>query len=582
MSATPKSVLPARPSNDVGSRGMTDATTTGSIAIELAATAEAVDARIVDRRPDALAAFAPLTEAQRRTLATDAWTVGLRALVNAYRQAEEARLGDIGKSMVADLDRELEGYVVRQQEVFVQMLKRYFDPKDGQVALRIESFVKDGGELARTMEKFLAPETGALARTLAKELGENSPLLKKLSPTDNEGIVHVIESRLKETLEKSQAAVVKALDPLAKDGAVARFLTTLRKEMEKADNDRTKQLMLVTKALDANDETSLLSRLMRETQSARVAFVRAMNPDEAGSPLAVLKTSLTTLLEKHAKSQAEAMVAIEERQQKLDQYIRDSVARLEERRRGDARSARGGNTFEDAALRFIQRAVQGAPVIADRTGGTLGTRPNCKVGDQVLRFSDESVFAGAVLVVEVKHDASYSVSKALAELEVARSNRGAQVGLFIMARSHAPAGFPEMARYGNDILVIWDDEDETTDAYLHAGVILGLALSSRQKRPADEGDLKALADIEHRIHQELARQEKMKKLAERIRKDAEELGEELRKGADKLNLLLRNAKKTLKALCVELEDAEAERGEPIVGASLVDTKGADEGERAAE
>lgn len=582
MSASPKSVLSAHPSNDVGSLGMTDATPTGSIATELATNAEAVSARIVDKRPDALAAFAPLTEAQRRTLATDAWTVGLRALVNAYRQAEEARLADIGKSMVEDLDRELEGYVVRQQEVLVQMLKRYFDPKDGQVALRIESFVKDGGELARTMERFLAPETGALARTLAKELGENSPLLKKLSPTDNEGIVHVIESRLKETLEKNQAAVAKALDPLAQDGAVARFLTTLRKEMEKADNDRTKQLMLVTKALDANDETSLLSRLMRETQSARVAFVRAMNPDEAGSPLAVLKTSLTTLLEKYAKSQAEAMVAIEERQQKLDQYIRDSVARLEERRRGDARSARGGNSFEDAALRFIQRAVQGAPVIADRTGGTIGTRPNCKVGDQVLRFSDESVFAGAVLVVEVKHDASYSVSKALAELEVARSNRGAQVGLFIMARSHAPAGFPEMARYGNDILVTWDDEDETTDAYLHAGVILGLALSSRQKRPADEGDLKALADIEHRIHQELARQEKMKKLAERIRKDAEELGEELRKGGDKLNLLLRNAKKTLKALCVELEDAEAERGEPIVGSSLEESRLNGEGDRAAE
>jgi arginyl-tRNA synthetase len=139
-----------------------------------------------------------------------------------------------------------------------------------------------------------------------------------------------------------------------------------------------------------------------------------------------------------------------------------------------------------------------------------------------------------------------------------------------------------MARYGNDILVTWDDEDESSDAYLHAGVILGLALSSRQKRPADEGDLMALGDIEQRIHQELARQEKTKKLAERIRKDAEELGEELRKGGDKLNLLLRNAKKTLKALCVELEDAEAERGEPIVGATLADTRADVEEERAAE
>jgi hypothetical protein len=394
--------------------------------------------------------------------------------------------------------------------------------------------------------------------------------------------VHVLEARIRQALEQNQLAVTKALDPLAQDGAVARFLTTLRKDMEKADNDRSKQLTLVTKALDANDESSLLSRLMRETQSARVAFVRAMNPDEPGSPLAVLKTSLTTLLDKHAKSQAEAMIAIEERQQKLDQYIRDSVARLEERRRGDARSARGGTNFEEVALRFIQRAVQGAPVVADSTGGSVGARPGCKVGDQVLRFSGESIYAGAALVVEVKHDASYSVSKALGELEVARSNRGAQVGLFVMARSHAPSGFPEMARYGNDILVIWDADDEGTDPYLHAGVILGLALASRQQRPVDEGDVKALADVEHRIHQELARHEKMKKLAERIRKDAEELGDELRKGGDKLNLLLRNAKETLKALNVELTEADAERSQPIVVGTLEAARGSAEGDRAAE
>lgn len=557
-------------------------TTNTALAVDILLEASSIEATVTDRRADVVATLVPLNEAQRQGFVADAWTIGVRAIMNAHRNAEEARLQDVGKNMLADVDRALEAYVARQQELSLQMLKRYFDPKDGQVAVRIESFLKNDGELARTMEKYLSPETGALARTLAKELGESSPLLKKLSPTDSEGIVHVIESRLAETLEKNQAAVAKALDPLAQDGAVARFLTTLRKDMEKADNDRTKQLLLVTEALDANDESSLLSRLMRETQSARVSFLRAMNPDEAGSPLAVLKTSLTTMLDKHAKSQADAMQAMEERQQKLDQYIRDSVSRLEERRRGDARSARGGTSFEDSALHFIQRAVQGAPVIADRTGGTVGARPSCKVGDQVLRFSDESVFAGAALVVEAKHDASYSVSKALAELEVARSNRGAQVGLFVMAKSHAPADFPEMARYGNDILVTWDDEDETTDAYLHAGVILGLALSSRQKRPADEGDLKALADIEQRIHQELARQEKMKKLAERIRKDAEELGEELRKGGDKLNLLLRNAKKTLKALCVELEDAEAERGEPIAGATLADARADVEADRAAE
>ena len=48
-------------------------------------------------------------------------------------------------------------------------------------------------------------------------------------------------------------------------------------------------------------------------------------------------------------------------------------------------------------------------------------------------------------------------------------------------------------------------------------MILGLALASRQQRPVAEGDVKALADAEHRIQSEFARHDKMKKLAERIR-----------------------------------------------------------------
>lgn len=538
-------------------------TTQSALTIDVQVDAATIVASVSDSRTDVVATLVPLDESQRLGFVADVWTVGVRAIMNAHRNAEEAKLADIGKGILDGLDKELDDHVVRQRDALVEMLKRYFDPKDGQVALRIDGFVKDGGQLAIAMEKYLAPEHGTLARTLAQQLGENSPLLKRLSPTDHEGIVHVLESRIREALAQNQSAMAKALDPLAEEGIVARFLGMLRKDLEKADNDRTKQLVAVTKALDANDEGSLLSRLMRETQSARLAFVQAMNPDEPGSPLAVLKASLASLLEVQAKSQAEALAAVEERQQKLDQHIRESVARLEERRRGDAHSPRGGTTFEGNGLTFVQHAVQGAPIVVDDVGGLVGARPSCKIGDQVLRFTDESVFAGAALVVEMKHDASYTISRALAELEIARSNRGAQTGLFVMARSHAPAGFPPMARYGQDILVTWDDEDESTDPYLHAGVILGLALASRQRRPVNEGDVKALADVEHRIQQELRRHETMKKLAERIRKDAEELGDELRKGSDKLTLLLRSAKATLKALNVELVDAEAERSEII-------------------
>lgn len=538
--------------------------------------ADAIEAHIRDHRADSLAVFAPLTETQRTGLVTDAWTLGLRALMNAYKQAEESRLQDIGKTLKEDLDKQLGVYVERQQSNLVQVLARFFDPRDGQVVTRLEGFLRDGGDLAKTMDRFLAPEHGALAQTLARELGENSALLKRLSPTDSEGVVFLLEAKLREALTENQAEVARALDPVAEDGAVARFLRALRLELEKADNDRSKQLALATKALDANDENSLLSRLMRETAAAKNAFVAAMNPELPSSPMAVLKNTLSTLLQQHVKTQQESMALLHERQGKFEQEVRESLVRLEERKRGDAKSTRGGYTYEDAVLRFVQRAVQGAPIEANATANTVGAKPNCKKGDQVLRFTAESAYAGGALVVEAKRDSSYTVRAALEELELARGNRTAGAGVFVMAKSHAPTAFPAFARYGADILVTWDDEDDQTDPYLHAAILLGLALASRARRPDDAGDIRALADIEHRIQKELERLDKMRKLAESIRDDADKLTEEVRKGGNALDLLLRKAKSTLKALDVELTEAEEAKSAPVMlpAGSLVQARAA--------
>jgi hypothetical protein len=523
---------------------------------------DGVQATLHDTREETRELFASLDEAQQATLAEDAWTVGLKALTTAYRHAEEARLGDIGQSLVADVDQQLANHLERHQLQLVQLFQRYFDPKDGQVAQRIDSFVRDGGDLTHQLERYFAPESGKLARTLAQQLGESSPLLRRLSPTDSQGVLSLFEKKIEQVLQQNNAQLAHALDPLAENGAMARLFRSLREELAKSDQDRDKQLAVATKALDANDETSLLSRLMRETQAARTSMLRAFNVDKPGSPLFTLKAALCNLLGESAKQQAESLALFEERQRKLDQDIRESLARLEERKRGEARSPRGGFSFEEAVIRFVQRAVQGAPIIAEATGCSAGVGRS-RVGDQVLRYTAESLFEGATIVVEAKRDLSYTETKALRELEEARANRSASVGLFVMARSHAPVGFPTFVRRGQDVLVTWDPEDDTSDPYLLAAICLAMALVTRTRAQSDDADLKALADIEKRLNAELARQEKMKKIAENIRKQADDLYEELRKGGDKLAILLRNSKKTLKALDVELAHDETEAQERL-------------------
>jgi hypothetical protein len=525
---------------------------------------ELLAAEIRDRRPDTVALFGALTPDQRDGLVHDAWTIGLRALANAHAAAQEARLQDIGGALIADLDRQLERHVEAQQHQIAGVLTRFFDPNDGQVTQRLAAFVDDHGVLARLLDKYLAPSNGVLAQVLARQVGESSPLFKKLSPTDSEGLVKILERQLRSVMSDGHAELVRALDPLAEDGAVARFLRSLRDELKTADEDRAQQLSTALAALDANDEGSLLSRLVRETHDARHAVLSAMNPDAPQSPMAILKTSLTALLKEQAASHQELARQQQSRQESFEKEVRQALGRIEARREQERTSPRGGFDYEDAMVAFLGAAIQGAPCVLEVTGTTSGIVGRSKKGDAVLRFTSESAFAGQAVVFEAKRDAGYTTQRALEELDSARKNRGAGAGVFVMARSHAPATFPRFARYGCNVLVTWDDEEPGTDPYFHAALLLGMALVTRCQTAGEPGDIAALQDVEARIENELGRLEKMEKYNDAIRRNSDQMTDEIGKARRALDLLLRKAQSTLRALKVELPDELAERASPIV------------------
>ncbi|HEY6727414.1 MAG TPA: hypothetical protein VI197_25440 [Polyangiaceae bacterium] len=531
-----------------------------SISVLFAAEEVALDLR--DRRPHSITLFGELEGPARDQLAHDAWTIGLRALANAHQAAQESKLKDVGVALLGDIDRQLKVYVEQQHQTIGAVLTRFFDPTDGQVTQRLSAFVDDQGVLARQLQKFLGPQGSVLAETLAKQVGETSPLFKKLSPTDSTGLVKVLESQLRAVMGEGHAELVRALDPLAEDGAVGRFLKSLRDELKGADEDRQKQLSAALAALDANDEHSLLSRLVRETERSRCAVLSAVNPEDPASPMAMLKASLSKLLQEQSTAQLALVKRQEERQVQFEKEVREALVRIETKRTQELKSTRGGLVFEDAVLAFVRSATQGAPCVFDATGATAGVGRS-KRGDAVVRFTQESAFAGAGVVFEAKRDASYSVQKALDELDAARKNRDAAAGVFVMARSHASDVFPRFARYGNNVLVVWDDQDSLTDAYLHAAVLLGVGLVTRTNTVGDEGDLAALRDIEKRIEDELARLGKMEKHSENIRKNVDGISDEIRKAQKKLDLLLRNARSTLTALKIEISDEAIEVESPV-------------------
>ena len=112
---------------------------------------------------------------------------------------------------MGDIGRQLTAHVERQQGTITEVLGRFFDPKDGHVNQRLTAFLNDDGVLARVLDKYLGPANSVLAETLARQVGESSPLLKKLSPTDSEGIIKTLETQLRTVMENGHAQVLKAL-----------------------------------------------------------------------------------------------------------------------------------------------------------------------------------------------------------------------------------------------------------------------------------------------------------------------------------------------------------------------------------
>jgi hypothetical protein len=448
---------------------------------------------------------------------------------------------------------------------------RYFDPESGELGARLRQFAGDEGALVHLLQQHLGPSNSVLVETLTKHVGEESPLFRRLSPTDSEGVVCILGERLRTVLQQEHGEFQKALDPLQEDGAVGRFIAKLRDELKRAEDDQAKQLKIALAALDTTREDSLLSQMRRETHQARTELLQAINPAHEGSPLAVIKNSLSELLAEHAKSTKAQLEDARKQTAEFQRDVRDAVQRIETRRREDQRNARGGGVFEDAVAEFVQSHLGGAGYPVETTGNVVGLRPGCKVGDVVIEFPPDHAFAGHKVVIEAKRDKSYTLSKALDEIATARRNRGAGSGVFVFARSHAASGLPTFARYGQDIVVVWDDENPGTDPYLQAAVMVALGLATRSKASADAGDLQALQGIEQRIVGELTRLGKIRTSAETIRKQAEAIDKEVGIGEKKLAKLLEGAKQTLTALNVELRDEEIERACPIE----VDTEIAD-------
>jgi hypothetical protein len=210
-------------------------------------------------------------------------------------------------------------------------------------------------------------------------------------------------------------------------------------------------------------------------------LAQLLDPTRLGSPLHQFRTEIGR--------------GFEQLNERLTAIEAAAAARASER----ARSSAKGADFEDLVEEMLACVLRGGDHLFERTAANAGDVLGSRKGDFVITL-DPATVRGATLriVVECK-DRAISGRAMREEMEDARRNRDAAVGLVVFSTAHAPAGIaPFDVRLGDVYCVIDPDAPapETLQAAVRLARLVAMATVREANAEIDSGAVReALARI---------------------------------------------------------------------------------------
>ncbi|MGE5192095.1 MAG: hypothetical protein ACM3U2_06290 [Deltaproteobacteria bacterium] len=473
--------------------------------------------------PDTIAELCRHAEGEdRERFALSALRIGVLALRQARGQVDGEQIRRQTDYLLQALESQLGQHAELVHNRLTASLKDYFDPDSGRFQERVNRLVRKDGELEDLLRRQIGTEDSELSKTLAAHFGQESPLLKLLSPDESRGLLKALRETFEEQLKQQRDRILGEFSLNNREGALSRLIDELNSHHGKLTDNLQEKIDGVVKEFSLDEENSALSRLVKNVEGAQRTITREFSLDNEASALSRLKGILESTqqaidanltldsedsaLSRLRKEVLDILEAHKQTNHSFQEEVKLALQKMAVQREEAARSTTHGLIFEDVVCEFLSREAQKLGDVATRTGETTGLIKNRKVGDCVVELGPESAAPGARIVIEAKEKDQYPISQAREEIDEARRNRGAQVGLFVYSAALAP---PEMAaaqivRYGNDVFVIWNPEDPATDLFLKTAFTLVRALCVRTARHSDAqaGDFlaidEAICEIEKR------------------------------------------------------------------------------------
>lgn len=432
-----------------------------------------------------------LTEAgesrERQELALTALRIGILSLKAARGTVDGATVRSEGERLLVTLEERLSTHRQVLDEALGGTLRAYFDPSSGSFTERVQRLLHKDGELAALIGGQVDVARRSLDTLFQQHLGENSELRRLLSPEQGNEFIAALHGQMTQALQRQGEVITGEFTLDRPDSALSRLVRELKDRHGDLERNLGDKVASVVGEFSLDDENSALSRLVGRVESAQSQISAQFSLDNPESGL----TRIVQRIESFERAQTE-------RSREFETRVTGILERLVVRREESRRGTQHGNEFEVRVGEQLQAyCIEGDDVL-DAVGATTGTVPRSKIGDFVVTLGPDSASPGAAIVVEAKARDGVTLKATLDEADEARRNRGASVCLFVHAARTAPAGLPELRRWGSDIIVVWDEDDAATDIRLKAAYQAAKALAMRAGQH-DEQEAASLAEMDAAI-----------------------------------------------------------------------------------
>ncbi|MCZ8112685.1 MAG: hypothetical protein ACK5Y8_19665 [Betaproteobacteria bacterium] len=465
--------------------------------------------------PEVAAALTDAGEGRdRQEFAQTALRIGVLSLKAARGTIDGGTIRHEGERLLLTLEERLSSHREVLDEALGGMLRSYFDPSSGSFSERVQRLVRQDGELS----SLIAAQVDSARRTFdmlfSQHLGEDSELRRLLSPEEGNELLEAMRGQVDTALQLQSKAIVGEFTLDRPDSALSRLVRELKERHGDLERSLGDKMSSVVSEFSLDNKDSALSRLVGRVDTVQRQIGEQFSLDNPESGL----TRIVQRIERFEQAQTERTSQFETR---VTALLEKLVTRREESRRSTAH----GHEFEARAGEQLQAHCLNGDDILDAVGDTTGQIPRCKVGDFGVTLGPDSAAPGAAIVVEAKASGVYTLKSTLEEADQARRNRTACVCLFVHSARTVPAGLADLHRWGQDVVVVWDEDEPATDVRLKAAYMVAKALAVRAGQH-DEAEEVSLAEMDvsiEAIRKQLAGFEEIQTSATTVVKGGEKI-----------------------------------------------------------